>query len=142
MINPDCPQCRERIQKDACSCEDRYNSLQSKYQKLVIVFAIVSGIVGKTIVEEAMSLFETAAPIVDTISSNEKPTSEIVFNNSKPYHNTDTVLFANVPPLLSNLTHTNEVPDLFAKDFDRQIFIPGVTPLAPMVLFFSEQEKT
>ena len=71
MINPDCPQCRERIQKDACSCEDRYNSLQSKYQKLVIVFAIVSGIVGKTIVEEAMSLFETAAPIVDTISSNE-----------------------------------------------------------------------
>ena len=142
MINPDCPQCRERIQKDACSCEDRYNSLQSKYQKLVIVFAIVSGIVGKTIVEEAMSLFETAAPIVDTISSNKKPTSEIVFNNSKPYHNTDTVLFANVPPLLSNLTHTNEVPDLFAKDFDRQIFILGVTPLAPLVLFFSEQEKT
>jgi len=142
MINPDCPQCRERIQKDACSCEDRYNSLQSKYQKLVIVFAIVSGIVGKTIVEEAMSLFETATPIVDTISSNEESTPQIVFNNSKPYHNTDTVLFANVPPLLSNLTYANEVPDLFTKDFDRQIFIPGVTPLAPLVLFFSEQEKT
>ena len=142
MINPDCPQCRERIQKDACSCEDRYNSLQSKYQKLVIVFAIVSGIVGKTIVEEAMSLFETTAPIVDTISSNEKSTPSIVYNSSKPYYNNDTVLLANVPPLLSNLTYANEVPDLFTEDFDRQIFIPGVTPLAPLVLFFSEQEKT
>ena len=38
---------------------------------------IVSGIVGKTIVEEAMSLFETTAPIVDTISSNEKKISSI-----------------------------------------------------------------
>ena len=142
MINPDCPQCRERIQKDACSCEDRYNSLQAKYQKLVIVFAIVSGIVGKTIVEEAMSLFETTAPIVDTISSNEKPAPQIVYKNPKPHYNTDTVLLANVPPLLSNLTYSNEVPDLFVEDFDRQIFIPGVTPLAPLVLFFSEQEKT
>ena len=89
-----------------------------------------------------MSLFETTAPIVDTISSNEKSAPQIVFNNPKPYYNTDTVLFANVPPLLSNLTYSNEVPNLFIEDFDRQIFIPGVTPLAPLGLFFSEQEKT
>jgi len=142
MINPDCPQCRERIQKDACSCEDRYNSLQSKYQKLIIVLAIVSGIVGKTIVEEAMSLFETTAPIVDTISSNEKSAPQVAFKSTKPYHSTNTVLFADIPPLLSNLTYSNEVPNLFIEDFDRQIFIPGVTPLAPLGLFFSEQEKT
>ena len=48
------------------------------------MFAIVSGIVGKTIVEEAMSLFETTAPIIDTISSNEKSAPSIVYSSPKP----------------------------------------------------------
>ena len=134
-INPDCPQCRERVQKDACSCEDKYNSLQSKYQKLVIIFAIVSGIVGKTIIEEAMSLFESTAPVIEVSQVDPKP-KKVVYNS--PVYK-DSVLFANVPPLLTRLEYNTEIPYLF---FEEQTYIPSINSLVPLSIFFSEKEET
>lgn len=101
-FNSECSQCRERVQKDALSCEDRFSSLQSKYQKLALVTSISAGVVGKEIVEEVASLFETAAPIVETITEPEIKLSQGTgYTQPLPY---DNVLFANVPPLTPRLT--------------------------------------
>ena len=43
----DCPKCRERDSKAANSCETKYKALEAKYQKLVITFAIISGLLEK-----------------------------------------------------------------------------------------------
>ena len=67
-----------RDQKAASSCESKYKDLESKYQKLLVVVAIISGIVGKEIVEEAMSIFDKAKPAITVSEIPKVTTAEIL----------------------------------------------------------------
>lgn len=129
-FNSECSQCRERVQKDALNCEDRFSLLQSKYQKLVLVTSISAGVVGKEIVEEVASLFETTAPIIETVTESEIKLSQAPrYTEPLPYY--DSVLFASVPPLTPRLVFAT--PDY---DFSNLYLYESTVP-EPSTLFWT-----
>ena len=129
----DCPKCRERDQKAASSCESKYKDLESKYQKLVIVVAIISGIVGKEIVEEAMSIFDKAKPAITVSEIPKVTTAEII--SPRYYPRDNSVLFADLPPILPSLGNHGMFDfeaDLFSPNQD-PIFVPEIGAIPALV---------
>tara|TARA_R100000458_G_scaffold59793_1_gene71811 strand:- start:104 stop:526 length:423 start_codon:yes stop_codon:yes gene_type:complete len=120
----ECIKCRDRDAKAASSCEANFKELQKKYQKLLLVFAVLSGVLGKEIMDKTMSLFESVSPVVEVVSEAPKPKPA---PNSYPYLKDTSLLFANVPPLLPNLNFTSSPNlDIFFEEEHSYVYVPEV----------------
>ena len=144
----DCPKCRERDSKAANSCETKYKALEAKYQKLVITFAIISGVVGKEIVDKAVNLLTPVEKVISPVSkSTELDTGSsgslgFARNYPRVYTASNSVLFAEVPPLLPDLgfyNPSNPFPDLY-EDY---IILPevGMSPVVGALPFLRKSRK-
>ena len=124
----ECPKCRERDAKAASCCEANLKELQKKYHKLLLVFAVLSGVLGKELMDRTVSLFETVSPVIDVVSEAPKPQPATSFYASTA----DTsLLFADVPPILTNLNFTTYPEnDIFFEDEYDYVCIPEVGQLA------------
>lgn len=141
----DCPKCRERESKAATSCESKYKTLEAKYQKLVLTFAVASGVVGKEAVDKVVDLFTSVEKIIEPISevstsASGSGSNPIGFARSYPPSNS--VLFAEVPPLLPDLgfyNPSNSFPDLY-EDY---IILPevGMSPFVGALPFLRKSRK-
>ena len=140
----DCPKCRERDSKAASSCETKYKSLEAKYQKLVLTFAVVSGVVGKEVVDKAVDLLTPVEKIISPVSKTEDSGtgSSESLGFARNYLRSDSILFAEVPPLLPDLGFydpSNPIPNLY-EDY---IILPeiGVSPFVGALPFLRKSRK-
>jgi len=122
----ECIKCRDRDAKAASSCEANFKELQKKYHKLLLVFAVLAGILGKEIIDKTMSLFESVSPVVAVTSKSPEPKPA---TSRSFYYAEDSILFANVPPLLVDLrlTPSSEFDIFFENDY---AYIPEVGQIA------------
>lgn len=144
----ECAQCRERNEKAAKCCESRFEQLQAKYQKLSLTFAVVSGVVGKEVVDKAMSLFDSVAPVVPAIAPLDDLSSAASSGSyTQPLPPDDINWFASVPPLTPRLAPNTESPDLdFWKDeTEDYVTVPeiGMLPLLGLlpIIGYSKRKR-
>ena len=140
----DCPKCRERDSKAASSCETKYKTLEAKYQKLVLTFAVVSGVVGKEVVDKAVDLLTPVEKIISPVSKTEDSGtgSSGSLGFARNYPRSNSVLFAEVPPLLPDLGFydpSNPIPNLY----DDYVILPeiGMSPVVGALPFLRKSRK-
>jgi len=124
----ECIKCRDRDAKAASSCEANFKELQKKYNKLLLVFAVLAGVLGKEIIDKTMSLFTSVSPVIDVVSEIPEPKPVLTYPT---YYIEDSLLLADVPPLLLDLRLTSSPElDIFFEDDYEYVYVPEVGQVA------------
>ena len=146
-----CPACERRAveeRKAASKCEQEVEELKTKASRLTLILVILATLVGKELLDEAIGLADSLPSLG---SATPRPEPEIVDDqdHGHRYENSQdkqrervqgghrrsvgepSVLFADVPPLLVNLTRDNRV---FL--FEEQVVVPStISPLLAIALW-------
>jgi len=124
----ECIKCRDRDAKAATSCEANFKELQKKYHKLLLVFAVLSGVLGKEIIDKTMNLFTSVSPVVDVVSEVPKLKPDLIYPS---YYKEDSLFLADVPPLLTELRLTSSPElDIFFRDEYEYVYVPEIGQIA------------
>ena len=146
-----CPACERRAveeRKAASKCEQEVEELKTKASRLTLILVILATLVGKELLDEAIGLADSLPSLG---SATPRPEPEIVDDqdHGHRYENSQdkqrervqrvhrrsvrdsSALFADVPPLLVNLTRDNRV---FL--FEEQVVVPStISPLLAIALW-------
>lgn len=151
----DCPVCQKRQadeRKQLEECNSRCKESQAKNQRLSIVLAVVGTLVGKETLDRALGLADLVGDASVVSAAEASTPAEVAFlpvenNASRPWNSnpptplvSSNVLFANVPPLLTNLTMqpTQPVIDYFQL---QDTIVPGSAPFSLFYYAFKPSRK-
>jgi len=139
-FNTECPKCRERATEIAKSCESRFDTLQAKYQKMVMVVAVTSGVVGKEVMNEVYSILSTPGDAVVAPAEKVESPEVISYNyNPSPYQQQDISYLADVPALTPSLGYDPffniDIDSNLPNSYDSSIFLPEAGGLLGFTLF-------
>jgi len=147
-----CPVCEKRAaqeQKAASDCKQEVKQLEAKSARLTIVLTVLSTLVGKELLDEALTLTDSitslsAAPLVEqevvqanpangqASDTNDKPKERVTVIHTVPTLTSLPDLFPNVPPLTPKLYETASIGQMSGLYLDDNIVVPDSA--APLFL--------
>jgi hypothetical protein len=151
-----CPVCEKRAaleQKAASDCKQEVKQLETKSARLTIVLTVLSTLVGKELLDEALALTDSiatlsAAPLVEKevvqanpangqpSDTNDKPEERVTVIHTVPTLTSLPDLFPSVPALTPRLYETTSVGQMSGLYFDDNIVVPdSVAPLFLTAMF-------